>query len=178
MTSHTWQRPLVGCPLNPTPQPVKGKPFMFTVSFLKKKPKFSSISSRPLAHFAAHWPPVSRVQAWLWPRALVSTPWLACAVAPSVLLSMFVCSPPPPPLMGEASLGHASLLRGGSEHLAFGAPQFVRMFSLSFPKSLEPGKELQKNKLLIKVRNVCLIRLSSCKEEGSCMTVMTRMFMS
>jgi hypothetical protein len=64
-------------------------------------------------------------------------------------------------MSGETSLGHAFLLRGGSEHLAFGAPAFVLMFASSLPKSLEPEKELQKDKLLMKVGSVCLIQLSS-----------------
>lgn len=49
---------------------------------------------------------------------------------------------------------------GGSESLAFGEPQFVRMFSSSFPKSLEPGNELQKDEII--------------DEGGKCVSVIQR----
>lgn len=77
-------------------------------------------------------------------------------------------------MAGEAALENVFLWGEGRKSLVFGQLQCVRLFSSSFPKSTEPGKESQKDKLLMKVGSVCLIqpRQQRAGERKACARVL------
>lgn len=70
-------------------------------------------------------------------------------------------------MAGEAALENVFLWGEGRESLVFGQLS-------SFPKSTEPGKESQKDKLLMTVGSVCLIqpRQQRAGEKKACERVL------